>query len=284
MNPRLTTESVIRLNDCNRHMVESLAGLGSIYVQARSRSGGLGKRIPRLEPIVIDGLDFVFDADNGIGFSFDRLVAIHAGCAATGQFLAPTMDFEFDGFPAGISFHEFPGMSKAGSVETFIRSFPGTSLSVDALNAWRKSLEFEYAMCPCCRKRSENRAKAVAEHPLHTIFSHATRNRVRIEARIFSDHVDMTSSFVPELIAFENGFLILTNAECDRALHLDMRMVHAVTVDRETFDGSTYSALRLFDMHGNPTFHFMSEGSIFATIWRNALEASGDLFGPNNSA
>ena len=273
MQPYPATNPIVRLDASVETLIEALPSIGEIYLQARNRGGGLGKRLPFLEPILVDDLEFAFDADNGIGFSADSLVAVHAGSIEAGQESVPALDFEFESFPAGMSLHEFPNMSAPGSIGRFSDLFGGRSLGAENLLDWRNLIEPEFGMCECCAERSEKRAREACEHPLYDILNDAIEQGMRLECRLFSDHVDATSSFVPHQISARDGFLATMDAACENALHIDMRYVHALAINHETIDGVEYATLRIFDMRGEMNFLIMSEEMSSMSVWRWLCEA-----------
>lgn len=273
MQPHPATDTIVRLEASIEALISALPSLGGLYFQARNRGGGLGKRLHNLEPIVVDDMEFAFDADSGIGFSASSLVAVHAGHIEVGRVCAPTLDFEFDGYPAGMSLHEFPNMSEPGMIGRFADLFGGRSLHADDLLDWRDRIGTDFGMCECCAERSEKRAREAREHPLHDILADAVEQGMKLECRLFSGHVDATSSFVPFQISVRDGILVATDAVCENALHIDMRFVHALAINAENLDGTDYATLRIFDMHGTLNFQIMSEEMASLSVWRWLCDA-----------
>jgi len=276
MNSNLDSRTVLRISADHRRLIDSIPDLDGFYLQGRNRGGGLGKRIHRLEPIVVDGLEFAFDPDAGVGFSREGLVAVHAGCVEAGRFATPVLDFEFDGFPAGLSFHEFPDMSAPGTIGSLVDRLGANELPEEDLRSWRGQLARPRQMCPCCRRRSEERAERAEHHPLCAIFRHAMKARTVLECRMMADHLDLTATLAPSCLTIQQGYLVIANPEHDCALHVDMRMVHALAIDVEELDGSDYAVLRLFDMHGSSNFQLMSEDPLDVVTWRRFCEGAGE--------
>jgi len=112
MKLQLDHETSHRLGGNYEFLLEAISGLGGFYIQARNRSGGLGKMVHQFSAILGEESYKAFDPDNGIEIALDSLVAVQSGLVGSEPSGAPAIDFEFRDFPAGISFHEFPGVSQ----------------------------------------------------------------------------------------------------------------------------------------------------------------------------
>jgi hypothetical protein len=271
MNPTLRSEYLFRFPSPSL-VLAALPGLGPFYVQVRNRGGGLGKKIESLDPLQVPDLDFAFDPENGLGFAIRDLLTIHAGEIAVGSMLTYALDFEFAGFPGGLSLHKFPDMDGLDGIVTLVRDLPCDVLDKSELLAWRADQTTPFEICPCCQKRAAERARRPEDHALYRILRHAVTLQTPLEFRLTAGHVDMTSSFAPYRITLRNGFIILSDAPSQKAFHIDMRTVHALVIDVIQLDGATYSSLHLYDTLGNLNFHLMTEGPHHATIWRDLCE------------
>lgn len=250
--------------------------MGQFYVQARNRGGGLGKMISCFNPIVIQDLDFAFDPDNGIGFDRENLSFIHGGEIKLGMVPTQGLDFEFDGYPGGLSFHKFPGMSEMSAVAGMIDELPGEKITSDDLASWRQERTVETEMCQCCEESAERRANDPSRHPLYTILYRARTLQTDLEFRLSAPHVDLTASFAPHRITIRHGYLILTDVYSRQGFHVDMRMLHTISLDRIRLDGVYYSAMCLYDSVGTLNFRILAEGVSHASIWKDLCEASRD--------
>ena len=263
-----------RLGGNFQSLLESISNLGGFYFQARNRSGGLGKMVHQFSPIMEKDSDKAFDPDNRIEIAIDSIVAAHSGLAGCQPAGAPAIDLEFREYPAGVSFHEFPGISEIGAIQKLTDSFHSKSIPSRQVVEWRKEFSPCRDMCPCCEKRAEGRVEQTRSHPLFTILEEARTHQTHLEFRLLSDHVDLATRLTVETLATGDGFIILTGAYANCAAHIDMRFVHAMAIDVEELDGSPYSTLRIFDMFGNLNFQIMSEDPADATIWHQICEAS----------
>lgn len=271
MNSSIQSEHLFRFSSPSL-VLAALPALGSFYVQVRNRGGGLGKRIASLDPLHVADLDFAFDPDNGLGFAANDITRIHAGGVVVGSLMTYALDFEFPGFPGGLSLHKFPDMNELDGIVSLVRDLPCEVLGKNELIAWRDEHTEPFEICPCCEKRAAERALPPERHPLYRILRHAVTLQTPLEFRLFADHADITSSFSPYRITLRNGFIILSDALSQAAFHVDMRTVHALVIDVITLDSVPYSSLQIYDTIGTLNFHLMTEGSHHATIWRDLCE------------
>ena len=273
MEPALHLPTLFRFPSPS-HVLAALPELGPFYVQARNRGGGLGKRMESLDPLHVPDLDFAFDPDNGLGFAVCDLIGVHAGEIVTGAVTTYALDFEFAGFPGGLSLHKFPDMDGLDATLALARDLPCEVIGKGELLSWRAGHSESIEICPCCEQRAEERARHPERHALYRILRHAVALQTSLEFRLSADHVDMTSSFTPHRITLRNGFVILSDALSQAAFHVDMRTVHALVIDVISLDGVSYSSLHLYDTLGNLNFHLMAEGTHHAPVWRDLCENS----------
>jgi hypothetical protein len=271
MNPALRSEYLFRFTSPSL-VLAALPTLGPFFVQVRNRGGGLGKRIESLDPLQVPDLDFAFDPDNGLGFAARDLVAIHAGEIEVGSLMTFALDFEFAGFPGGLSLHKFPDMEGLEGIVSLVQDLPCEVLDKSELIAWRADQTGSVEMCPCCEKRAAERALHPGRHPLYRILRHSVTLQTPLEFRLSAENADMTFSFSPYRITLRNEFIILSDALSQAAFHVDMRTVNAFVIDVIELDGASYSSLHLYDTFGNQNFHVMTEGTHHAAIWRDLCE------------
>jgi hypothetical protein len=253
-----------------RDGLASLPDLGPVYVQGRGTGGGLGKTLPRFEPHFIDGLDFAFDPDAGLGFSVRDLEAIHVTATGPGTAFEGSLDFEFADFPQGLGLHLLPDPAGARRLPLgpLIESVPAIEIQPGKLDDWRRERRPTVAMCPCCRERAAFRVRHPRHHPLHAILRHAITHGLEFECRLQADHLDLTARIVPGHLEVRDGFLIATDAPAARALHVNMARLHAMAIDRVRLDGCAYADLRLFDPRGTNTLRILCEDDALALLWR----------------
>lgn len=258
-----------RLNEGFPSFARFLSSLGPIYLQARGMGGGFGKAVPRLDLLSIDGMEFAVDPEQGLALSLEEWVGIHAGVTkdSGGEFAA--LDFEFSSFPAGLSLIEIPGISPGGKIQEFVSNCRASEISKYELETWRSEFLVERPICGCCEKRAQFRSENVDAHPLYFILCHAAENGIELECNLNSSHAELCGAFVPnQVIAGDNGFISAVNAECDSALHIDMRYVHALAMKTGLRDGMRVSFLEIFDMHGKRNFEFVCEMPEIYRTWR----------------
>lgn len=134
----------------------ALPDLGNLYAEVRTPGGGLGKSVARLQPILVEGLDFAFDPGAGLGYSVRDLEAIHVRTPHAGSFFQGSLTFEFRGFPNGLGLHLLPeeeSDDRALGVDALVASVPTEIIGEASLGKWRDERTCEAPMCPCCRER-----------------------------------------------------------------------------------------------------------------------------------
>ena len=108
-NPAIGKESeLFRIDGALPNLIEHLDELGNIYVQSRSRGGGLGK-FTHLRTVIIDPeCSEAIEPDAGLCISISELVMAHATRSGSQEGSFPSLDLEFASHSAGISFVEMP--------------------------------------------------------------------------------------------------------------------------------------------------------------------------------
>jgi hypothetical protein len=253
-----------------------LPDLGPLYVQARGTGGGLGKAIDLLQPISVEGLDFAFDPDAGIGFSVRDLEAVHAPAADPTSYFEGSLEFEFRGFPHGMGIHLLPdeaGPRRSGIID-LLASLPTEELQDGALESWREDRRLVAPMCPCCRERARIRSRFPEDHPLHAILHHSLMDGIELHWRLIDGHVDLSASFTPARIEAREGFLIASDAPARHAVHVDMARLHALAIQTRRLDGIDYSQIRFFEPRGKATFEVLAQDPSLAPLWRRFCENS----------
>jgi len=262
-----STHRFLRLNDALSLLPEA----GAIHVQARGVGGRLGKTIPTLNPIFVEGFDFAFDPDSNVGFAMDRLHEIHVSLPPSEGCFAAAIDLEFSQFPQGLTFHLFRSPS-GKTLESLMANVPTLELDEGELQVWRSQHHRPVAMCPCCRERSRMRARNPEGHAIHSILHHARIHETELVVRLPAAHCDLTTTFVPDRIEGRDGYLMVGDETEENVMQIDMRYLHALAIDTTRHDGCDYSLLRMFDPRGLITFTLMAEGTAYAGIWRNICE------------
>lgn len=257
-------------------VTDAIAGLpdfGPLCLQVRGTGGGLGKTVPRLEPIRIPGLAFSFDPDCGFGFALDRLDAIHARLPGEDSCFNGSLELEFENCPQGVGLH----LLRGGGIERpllsdLIRQVPTRRIDEEELLDWRESRRSFLPMCPCCEQRARLRARHPEAHPIYPILHHARSRGLTLDCRLPAEHADLTVSLRPAVIEVNRGYLIVTDAGAIHSLHLDMKRLHALAIDEIQLDGLAYASLRLFDSRGGDTFRILCEEPEVAQVWREMCE------------
>lgn len=252
----------------------TLPDLGSVYVQARGIGGGLGKAVETLQPISVEGLEFAFDPDAGIGFSITSLEAIHAVASSSGGYFEGSLEFEFRGFPHGLGIHLLPGgkYPRRCEIADLLASVPTESLADGELEQWREERRGTVPMCPCCRDRAKERSHHPESHPLHSILQHAAAMDIALHWRFSDAHADLSATFVPARIEARDGFLIASDGPAHHAAHLEMARLHALVIRTKTLDGIDYARIQLFEPRGRVTFEILAEDPALAPLWRRFCE------------
>lgn len=264
-----TVHRFLRPND----VIAALPDLGPLHLQVRGVGGGIGKTLPRLEPIRIPGMDFAFDPDCGFGFALKELDAIHARLREQGREFQGTIDFDFAECPQGIGLH-LPCDPERGAVSLrdLIGGVPTRLVDEEELADWRECRRRPVPMCPCCLQRAKLRARHPEAHPIFPILHHARSQGLTLECRMPAEHADLAVSLIPAGIEVNRGCIIVTDRLATQSLHLDMARLHALAIDVVRFDGHAYASLRLFDSRGCDTFRILCEDSSLATVWREMCE------------
>ena len=260
-----------------RDGVAVLPDLGAIYAQVRSLAGGLGKALDQFQPISVDGPDFAFDPDAGLGFSLRDLEAVHARSPQPGSFFQGSLTFEFRGFPHGLGLHLMPeeeAPARVLGIDALIDSMPTEPLDESSLEQWRMERTREAPMCPCCRDRAKERSRHPESHPLHGVLRHAAAEGFTLHWRILDEHADLSTEFIPARIEARDGFLVASDAPARHAVHVDMARLHALAIQTCRLDGTHYSRIRLFEPRGKVTFEILAEDPTLAPFWRRICENS----------
>ena len=251
-----------------------LPDLGSVYVQVRGMGGGLGKAVESLRPISIEGLEFAFDPDAGIGFSITTLEAIHVEAPHATSYFEGSLAFEFRGFPHGLGIHLLPGGEnrRRWQIADLLATVPTESLADGELEQWRGERRSTVPMCPCCRDRAKERSRHPESHPLHSILQHAAAGGITLHWRFSDAHADLSAAFVPARIEAREGFLIVSDAPAHHAAHLEMARLHALAIQTKTLDGFDYARIQLFEPRGRTTFEILAEDPDLAPLWQRFCE------------
>ena len=253
----------------------ALPDLGNLYAQVRTPGGGLGKSVARLQPILVEGLDFAFDPDAGLGYSVRDLEAIHVRTPHAGSFFQGSLTFEFRGFPHGLGLHLLPeeeSGDRALGVDALVASVPTEIIDEASLGKWRDERTCEAPMCPCCHERAKSRARCPEAHPLHTILHHALAEDLILHWHLTGEHADLTATFIPARIEARDGFLVASDAPARHAVHVDMARLHALAIRTCRLDGIDYSRIRLIEPRGKVTFEILAEDPSLAPLWRRFCE------------
>jgi hypothetical protein len=247
----------------------ALPDLGPLYVQVRGTGGGLGKAVDFVLPISVEGLDFAFDPDAGVGFSMRDLEAVHASAPDPSSYFEGSLEFEFRGFPHGMGLHLLPdevGLRRNG-IADLLTSVPTKGLKDGELERWREDRRQAAPMCPCCRERAKIRSRFPEDHPLHTILHHSLANGIQLHWRLIDHHAELSTSFTAARIEAREGFLVASDAPARHAVHVDMARLHAFAIQTRRLDGVDYSKIRLFESRGQVTFEILAEDPSLAPLW-----------------
>lgn len=254
--------------------IECLPTLGRMFLQTRNPGGGLGKWVESVVPLVVDGFNHAFDPDAGLGFSMSHLMAMHLVAGRDALPDTPTLDFDFEGYPAGISLLEVPGISEPGAIAGFADFLGTLPVPSQDLEEWRQENSASTAMCPCCADAAEKRARNAELHPFANILEHASICGIPLRCRLQSEHVDLTAEMIPSKVVAVDGFLIVNDLDDRCILHLNLRMVHAFRIDHAQVDGQKIARLSIYDMHGNLNFEISCEVEEIAAIWRSLSQTT----------
>jgi hypothetical protein len=270
--PRLASD--IRRFLRPRDVLAALPDLGPLYAQARGVGGGLGRKVRSFQPLFIDGLDFAFDPDHGLGFAVKKIVAIHVTLSPDDRFFRGTLEFEFADFPRGLGLHLLPeaGDAPPPALRALIESSPTEKVADAELASFRDHCRRPMPMCPVCQDRARNRSDHPERHPIHTILNSAREHGITLDFRLPTPHVDLATRFTPACIEIQSGFLIASDGPAEHALHIDMRRLHAIAIDTARLDGSDYTNVRLFDSYGSETLQILAENVSLAGAWRSLCE------------
>lgn len=271
MNQRNSYEFAYRFDSADA-VLDAAPAMGSFHVQARVLGAGLGRSVATFSPIALAALDFACDPDHGIAFSTRSLKSIQAGLGGTAGRIGDVLEFEFEGFPGALSLHKFPTMEASAAILDAVRDLPGRILDEDRLADWRRSPPKAGPLCPCCQEKAERRCRDAARFPLTRILRHAAAEAIPLEFRVASDHVDVSSSFVPHTLATRGTYLVTTDAAACHASHLDLRLVHSLAISKVRREGRWVSTLTVWSVYGESLLCLQAADGGLASFWKAICE------------
>jgi len=273
---------LFRIDGALPNLIEQLDELATIYVQARSRGGGLGKFVELRPPIIDVEFNEAIEPDAGICLSLSELVMAHAARSGNQDGGFPSLDLEFNCHSAGVSFVEMPGSSAPGTIERLARQFPGTAVNQQELEDWRNENCPAPTVCQCCRDLAYQRTQHPQSHPLFGIFQHAHLTGTPLNIRLHSDHIEMASTMTVQNLLTNDGYLIITDAAVHQpasaAMHLDLAMVHSFSIIKKRIDDVPQTSLKIYDMHGNHNFTISSEVEAAEKDWRTIASSMDEFY------
>lgn len=275
MNHRRSYEFVYQFASVGE-VLAAIPSLGPLYAQGRVRGAGLAKGLESVSPIQLPGLDFVCDPDVGVAFSTPRLRAVQGGLGGASGRLGDVLEFEFASFPGALSLHKFPTMPLAASIREAVGALPGWALGEERVSAWQSELPSIGPLCRCCRERAAQRCAHPEREPIFRILRHAVEAGLHLEFRITSDCVDLSARFVPAKLSMEGPCLVATDAAARHACHLDLRVVHRLSIRRRFREGGWFSSLQAWNVYGEPQIEILVEGEGLAARWAGICEGMAD--------